>query len=55
LSGGGYLFNVSFETFIQEAIVNNSFEVLPVEPKHASALIGLTHHHKDPFDRLIIA
>jgi len=55
LSSGRYLFNVSFDTFVQDAIINNSFQILPIEPRHTSALIGLAPHHKDPFDRLIIA
>lgn len=29
--------------------------VLPIEPKHTAVLIGLPHHHRDPFDRLLIA
>lgn len=30
-------------------------EILPIEPRHAAALIALPFHHKDPFDRLLIA
>jgi len=50
-----YLLNGPYEAFIQEAIVDNNFEILPIEPKHTSALIALPLHHKDPFDRLLIA
>jgi PIN domain nuclease of toxin-antitoxin system len=28
---------------------------LSITPKHTAALIGLPFHHKDPFDRLLIA
>jgi PIN domain nuclease of toxin-antitoxin system len=31
------------------------FRILPVEPKHTARLIGLPFHHKDPFDRLLVA
>ncbi|MDO9303603.1 MAG: type II toxin-antitoxin system VapC family toxin [Anaerolineales bacterium] len=33
----------------------NGLEVLPVEPSHIFALDSLPNHHKDPFDRLLIA
>jgi len=29
--------------------------ILPIEPKHTAALTNLPFHHRDPFDRLIIA
>ena len=31
------------------------FVILPVEPKHTAILTTLPLHHRDPFDRLIIA
>lgn len=31
------------------------FEVLPVTAEHAWAIRELPHHHRDPFDRLLIA
>jgi PIN domain nuclease of toxin-antitoxin system len=33
----------------------NGIEVLPVSLVHVLALDSLPHHHKDPFDRLLIA
>lgn len=33
----------------------NGIEVLPIEPAHIFALNSLPGHHKDPFDRLLIA
>jgi len=33
----------------------NRLEVLPIELSHVLALAALPPHHKDPFDRLIIA
>ena len=29
--------------------------MLPILPTHTAKLIGLVFHHKDPFDRLLIA
>ena len=31
------------------------FAVLPIEPRHTARLIELPFHHKDPFDRLLVA
>jgi len=44
-----------YDDFMQRGIVGNDFEILPVEPRHASLLTTLAMHHKDPFDRLLIA
>jgi len=31
------------------------FDLLPVRADHAAAVEDLPHHHKDPFDRMLIA
>jgi PIN domain nuclease of toxin-antitoxin system len=46
---------VPYDQFIKESVFDNGFKVLPIEPRHAAALVSLTFHHKDPFDRLLIA
>ena len=33
----------------------NGIEILPIEPAHIFALDSLPNHHKDPFDRLLVA
>lgn len=38
-----------------EAIADSGFEPLPVEFAHAHAAGTLPHHHRDPFDRMLIA
>ncbi len=38
-----------------EAIEENGFEELPVLVRHATAVSSLPWHHRDPFDRLLIA
>ena len=38
-----------------EAIGDSGFEPLPVEFSHARAAGGLPPHHRDPFDRMLIA
>ena len=36
-------------------VEEQGFTWLPVQPAHAQALLGLAPHHRDPFDRLLIA
>jgi len=45
----------SYPDFIQHAILDNGFLILPIKPRHAAALLTLPHHHKDPFDRIMVA
>lgn len=40
---------------MQRGIVGNDFEVLPIEPRHTSLLTAMPMHHRDPFDRLLVA
>jgi PIN domain nuclease of toxin-antitoxin system len=44
-----------YDDFMHRGIVGNNFLILPIEPRHTSALTTLPFHHKDPFDRLLIA
>jgi PIN domain nuclease of toxin-antitoxin system len=55
LSIGKYPMNVPFDQFFTEGIEGNDISILPVEIKHASVLSKLPMHHKDPFDRMLIA
>ena len=34
---------------------DNEVEILPIKTEHILAMDGLPFHHKDPFDRLLIA
>ncbi len=52
---GKYALTVSFTEFWRSNIDANQFSVLPIEVEHAAALLTLPPHHKDPFDRLLIA
>ena len=40
---------------IREYCLESGFVELPITSEHAIAVKDLEHHHKDPFDRLIIA
>ena len=44
-----------YDDFIRNGIVGNDFIVLPIEAKHTSLLTDMPFHHKDPFDRILIA
>ncbi|MCL1998915.1 MAG: type II toxin-antitoxin system VapC family toxin [Turicibacter sp.] len=38
-----------------ELVEIRNFRIIPIEYKHMLTLLNLPYHHKDPFDRLIIA
>ncbi|MFO0813934.1 MAG: type II toxin-antitoxin system VapC family toxin [Gemmatales bacterium] len=44
-----------YDEFMKQGIVGNDFHVLPIEVAHTNRLLLLPHHHRDPFDRLLIA
>lgn len=52
---GKYALPNPYEEFMERAIDGNGFVILPVEPKHTAVLTTLPFHHRDPFDRLIVA
>ena len=41
--------------FIPEQLSLNAFDPLPVELSHALQVYHLPDHHRDPFDRLLVA
>ena len=47
--------NRSYEEFIGLALNQYGFIILPIDPMHTARVIGLPFHHKDPFDRLLVA
>lgn len=55
VSVGKYALSESVEDFLQHAILDNGFVILPIEPAHVARVAVLPFHHKDPFDRLMIA
>jgi PIN domain nuclease of toxin-antitoxin system len=40
---------------VTEALRESGFEELPVRLRHAEALARLEAHHRDPFDRMLVA
>jgi len=43
------------QTFLSREIARNNFELLPISLIHATHVEQLIMHHKDPFDRMLIA
>jgi PIN domain nuclease of toxin-antitoxin system len=41
--------------YLDRAIAQSHFELLPISLDHSTRVEGLAQHHKDPFDRLLIA
>ena len=50
-----YALTAPYEDFMREAIDKNGFLYLHIEPRHTALLTTMPHHHKDPFDRLLVA
>ena len=55
ISVGKYRLDDSYEAFWQNGLADHAIEVLPIDVRHTSRLIDLPFHHKDPFDRLLVA
>jgi PIN domain nuclease of toxin-antitoxin system len=55
ISLGKYELPEPYDVFIEREIATNDFHILPIEPKHTAVLIILPYHHRDPFDRLLVA
>ena len=55
ISIGKYVLHEPYEAFFDRAIRQNGFFILPIEPRHTSILTTLPYHHRDPFDRSMIA
>ncbi|MBA4067291.1 MAG: PIN domain nuclease [Isosphaera sp.] len=54
-STGKYTLAVPHATFFEGAITDNGFRVLHLEPRHTAVVAALPFHHRDPFDRLLVA
>jgi PIN domain nuclease of toxin-antitoxin system len=52
---GKLTFASPFDVFVNQAISTSRLTVLPIEVGHAAALTNLPLHHRDPFDRLLVA
>jgi len=45
----------ALERFLPEQLAANGFRALAIDLKHAARVATLPFHHRDPFDRLLVA
>jgi PIN domain nuclease of toxin-antitoxin system len=45
----------ALDRFLPEQLAANAFQPLPVELKHCARAATLPFHHRDPFDRMLVA
>ncbi len=45
----------ALDRFLPEQMATNGFQPLPIDLKHAARVAALPFHHRDPFDRLLVA
>jgi PIN domain nuclease of toxin-antitoxin system len=55
ISLGKYTLDANYQEFMRKAIVGNGFRFLHISPRHTEQVSTLPFHHRDPFDRLLIA
>jgi PIN domain nuclease of toxin-antitoxin system len=55
ISIGRYPLSAPYEDFITKGLDGNGFRILPIEPGHTAVLTTMPFHHRDPFDRLLVA
>ena len=55
ISKGNLSIDFPLEHFISDQVQANGITLLEIKPPHLAKVIEIPFHHKDPFDRLIIA
>ena len=55
ISLGKYALPIPYKAFWDEQLMTNNFKLLPISVSHTARVADLPFHHRDPFDRLIIA
>ncbi|MGI0015992.1 MAG: type II toxin-antitoxin system VapC family toxin, partial [Nitrososphaera sp.] len=40
---------------LEAALAQSGFQLLPIKARHARAVAQLPSHHRDPFDRMLVA
>jgi PIN domain nuclease of toxin-antitoxin system len=55
ISLGNYTLDAPYKQVMRRAIVRNGFRFLHISPRHTEQASTLPFHHRDPFDRLLLA
>jgi PIN domain nuclease of toxin-antitoxin system len=54
-SKGNLTFDLPFQEYIDQKLSWEDFNFLKINLEHLNAIVTTPFHHKDPFDRLLIA
>ncbi|MCU0542889.1 MAG: type II toxin-antitoxin system VapC family toxin [Oscillatoriaceae cyanobacterium Prado104] len=54
-SKGSLTFDLPFQAYIDQKLSLEDFNLLNIDLDHLNAIVTMPFHHKDPFDRLLIA
>jgi PIN domain nuclease of toxin-antitoxin system len=52
---GKYPVATDLAAFMERQIRVNGYQVVPILPSHAGVIATLPFHHRDPFDRMLVA
>ena len=52
---GKYTLSEPYQPFFEQVVADYGLQILPIEIRHTALLTTLPLHHRDPFDRLLIA
>lgn len=55
VSLGKLILHRPFSELVPHELLSNEIGFLPIDPRHLIVLVDLPFHHRDPFDRLLIA
>lgn len=45
----------TYDKFVPQQVILNNIEILPISMAHIAVVATLPFHHRDPFDRLLVA
>ena len=52
---GRLALSAAFTDLVEHHVEGNDIDLLPIKPEHLDVLKALPFHHRDPFDRMLIA
>ncbi len=55
LQTGKLILHLPLPELVKSQQQNNDIQILPIDVSHIYALDSLPNHHRDPFDRILIA
>lgn len=55
ISLGKYSLDEELDDFVARQLEENAIKVLPIDAAHARVVATLPFHHRDPFDRMLVA